>query len=830
MRLRNALTALLLLYGVSLSSNSVAQAQYRLDIPAGELASALDSLARQTHAEFIYAPEELKGVQTRGVHGNLSAEAALRRLLEGTRFIVKMHPSGAMLITPAEESLNTPKSSQAAGSASGELPEVIVLGTRRAELQAGGKSLQDVAASVTALTPDVLDRSKIWNGQQLQQVTPGLLVSYNGAFGQPYLRGVGTDIVNPGADSPVAVFIDGAYQARQTAALTELFDMERVEVWKGPQGTLYGRNASGGAINLLTRDPEPVFRASGEVYIGNYDSERVSAVVNTPLSDELALRISGLYSRRDGYTVNLVDGSRIDDESVQGLRMKLRYGSGEFFAVILGAEYNHEHDGRNSAKQVVDDPGLPLPVRDLAGQFGYAPPVIPADPLQVEYDFRPRISLDQIRVNATARWRWEHVELASISAYTHVTDDSQNDLDATAVHFAYVREADHSATFTQTLQWTSREASPTSWLAGLEYFNERGGQYFDARLPYFSNSPTVEFAPSTTVAGFVWNSALRAQGAAAFAQGRWTLSPEWALTAGLRYSWEMKSADFLRTIVDPTGEITGVAGIQTLSAQPEHTFPAWTPEFRIEYRPANQLLLYGSAIRGFKSGGFNLMNTAEVFQPEQLWSFEVGVKSSWLDNRLRANVAAFYYDYRDLQVNQFSGVTNLVTNAANSRISGLELDLTALPVNRLYVYGSVALLNARYRSYLTHDANDPQVIIDLSGNTMPHAPRATILTGAELRLPAPGAAQLNIWANARFQSQIYFDQFDTPQLAQPGFWLFNAGLRFEPAGGHWSVALLGTNLGNRIYRQSVIRIDQVAGTVASFGAPLTWGVWITSHF
>jgi iron complex outermembrane receptor protein len=265
-------------------------------------------------------------------------------------------------------------------------------------------------------------------------------------------------------------------------------------------------------------------------------------------------------------------------------------------------------------------------------------------------------------------------------------------------------------------------------------------------------------------------------------------------------------------------------------AQPARTFTAWSPRVRIEYRPANRVLLYASATRGFKSGGFNLMNTGEVFAPETLWSVEGGAKATWREGTLRTNAAVFYYDYRDLQVNQFSGVTNLVTNAASSRIGGLELQVVAKPSAWLQADFAAALLEATYRRYLMMNANDPQATLDLSGNRMPHAPRATLNFGLEGRIATSVRGALSLRGEGRYQSRTYFDQLDTPQLSQGGHAVFGARAAFMAASERWSIALFGENLANKAYRQSVIRVDNVLGTVATYGMPRTYGVQVGTQF
>jgi iron complex outermembrane receptor protein len=226
------------------------------------------------------------------------------------------------------------------------------------------------------------------------------------------------------------------------------------------------------------------------------------------------------------------------------------------------------------------------------------------------------------------------------------------------------------------------------------------------------------------------------------------------------------------------------------------------------------------------------MNTAEIFEPEKIWSYEVGVKGSWLDDRLRTNASAFYYDYEDLQVNQFSGVTNLITNAATSKIAGVEAEILARPTGALELDFSAAYLDATYREYLTRDANLPGApVVDLSGNRMPKAPELTLTAGAELSTAVTSAgARLVLRGEARYQSSAFFDQFETPQLEQGGYSIVNARLVFAGADDRWSIAAFGRNLGDKLYRQGMVRVDNVFGTVAFLGAPRTYGFEVTARF
>lgn len=807
-----------------------AQTPVDFNLPEQPLATALREIAARSSINILFDRALVAGRTAPALQGRATLEQALdfvladtgltyRYLGQNTISVVTRPAAAPDAEHPPDDAV--PTTGHNAGE--GGLQEIIVTAERRAA------ELQDVAAPVAALTSAALENNAVWNTSDLQLRIPGLLMSSNGTYGQPYLRGVGSDIINPGADSPIAVFIDGAYQARQTAALTDLYDVERVEILKGPQGTLYGRNASGGAIQLLTYEPQPYPDAAVELTVGDSDTRRARAMANVPLNDEWALRLSGMVSRRDGYTRNAFDDSGVNDEDVSGLRARLRYQSGNGFRAVMSAEYARESDSRGTANKVMDEPQLPLPVRDLAPRFGYAAPVIPDDPFVVEYDFQPKIRQEQWRFHANAQWTLGDLDITAISGYTKLDHRTLNDLDATQISFSYDREAGHSRAFTQTVQITTTGPQLLKWVGGLEFFDEHSGQDFDARLPLFGPASPIPFGAGSPVPGFIWHSSLRTRAAATFIDASLPLAERWTLSAGVRYSWERKDADFLQTIIDPLGEMTGTAGSRFLPAQPRRAFSAWTPKVRIEYRPQSAVLLYAAATRGFKSGGFNLMNVGEVFEPEKLWSFEGGLKATWLGNRLRTNAVAFHYDYRDLQVNQFSGITNLVTNAGTSKIEGLELEIVAKPTRTTQLDLAAALLDARYSRYLMLDANNPQLILDLSGNRMPRAPETTLLAGIEADFAIGSFGGLGLRGEARYQSLTYFDQLDTPELAQGAYTVFNVRAIFTPVRQKWTVALFGSNLTNKAYRQSVVRVDNVFGTLVNFGSPRTYGIRISAH-
>lgn len=725
------------------------------------------------------------------------------------------------------------------------IDDIVVTATRRSE------SAQNISTNVAAFTADGLAAANITNSVDLQQHVPGLIFSTNGSFGQPYIRGIGSDIINPGADSPVATYIDGAYQTRQTASVVDFFDDERVEVLKGPQGALYGRNATGGALNIITAKPADTAGFAGTASYGNYDRVQLRGMANLPLADGVAARVAGIYTRRDGYAYNPYLDTRLDGEKSYGVRASLRAKASERVTVILSGEYIHEDDTRNNANRLIVAPGLPAPVLNFAPVFGYPAPAIPADPRIINNDFPGRIYLRQKRLNLTVDWDLDFASLRSVTGYTDLRNFGAFDLDGSEVGYAYDREDDTSRAWTESLQLASNAGGRFRWIVGADYLHEHATQNFDARLFSFLFPPgTPLLGDASPVTGIIWRSRLGTDAWSAYADVQYDVSDRLRLLASARYSSERKRAVFGRTYVDPFGIVLGgaaqapagtvfpglgtvtdpVAGTIGFDLSPRARFHRVTPKIAVEFRPRPGLLFYASATNGFKSGGFNLQNNGETFRPEKIWSYEAGLKSTLLDNRLRANLSGFYYDYTDLQVIRFDGLANNVNNA-DARIYGLEMELEAKPARNLTIGVNVAYLNARYTRYLTINSNFPaQGIVDLAGNVLPKSPKFSQTASIDYLLPLRGTGEVNLHGEVRMVSDTNFDQFETRALIQDGYALFNGRITFRPADRKWSVSAFGRNLTDVTYKQSFVRVDQFFGTVANYAAPRTYGVEIGLDF
>lgn len=697
--------------------------------------------------------------------------------------------------------------SSVAADTSAVLEEVVVTAERREA------NLQKVAIAVTALSEAELARSVIQSTVELQTLTPGLVITTNGPYGQPYVRGVGTDIINVGSDGSVAVHVDGIYQTRATASIQDFLDVARVEVLKGPQGTLYGRNATGGAINIYTNEPTYDFGAKVDLRIGNYNKREGDLVLNLPLSaDRAALRVAVLGDSRDGFTDNIHDHTTMDGEGLWAYRAKLRLDPTDRLAVMVTANATRENSTRNLAPKV--NGSLPSPAVDIFGA------VIPAGPRTVAYDTVNRLTRRLTDESLRIRYDFGPVVLTSLTAHNDSEWQTRLDIDATDVDFTWDKVQEHSKATSEELQLASTPGQRIDWIAGLYYLHEDATQSLNIFFTPFGanvNYPDV-------------NNVTRAQ--AIFGQATFHVLDRLRVTAGLRYSREKRTGTFHEVITDPNGILTGVPGGITLpfDSVGQQTWTAWTPKFALEYDLSPDVLAYISATRGFKSGGYNLVGSGETFAPEKIWSYEAGLKSTLLDRRLRVNLAAFYYDYNDLQVNRFNpatgGATSTVTNAAAARIKGFEAEIQAALAKGLDLDASLALLDAKYGTFQTSnpDAVDPFATQNLSGNTLPRAPKFTAGVGLQYRWPIAAKSSLTLRAEARYQSRVWFDQFNSAFVDQGSYTIANAYVTWTDASDRWQVQLYGRNLSDELYKQSVVRATSLIGTLDFWGPPRTYGI------
>ena len=702
-----------------------------------------------------------------------------------------------------------------------QLEEVIVTAQKRAE------SLQDVAIAVSAFTNEGLKDFGIVDTQSLQMVTPGLVYNNTSSGGSPYLRGVGTRLATLGLESSVATYIDDRYVSRSGAAMFDLADVERIEVLKGPQGTLYGRNATGGAIRVITKTPGEELEGEVGLTVGDYDQLDINGYVGGPITDSFRAQISAAVNTRDGYADNLSSegNSEFDDRDFQAFRGKLLWDINDMASVKLAAAYWERDDTNAHRVQALDT---------AAENVGLASGGITgSDPDEVASALKGNIKLDETSVDLRIDVAFETFDFASITTYAEGNLDGISESDGTSYKTLDVYTFEETETITQELQLVSNSDDRLQWIVGAYYFDQEGDANF-----------TGDFRGGAL---FISNQhqAVDTTAYALFGQLSYDLSGSLSLTLGGRYSDEEKEVE--QTTIPGTIPV----GVGPLPFEDDKSWDEFTPMATLKYE--NDVgMLYFTYSQGFKSGGFNYpaANPAAVaLDPEVLDSYEFGFKGDLLDGRLRLNGATLYYDYSDLQVTRAaqddgSGTSVSLTteNAADAKVIGLEADFTWLATEALTLMGGFSWLDTEYEDY---DASAKVPVYETPGGSGPGYTDVFFDADGESMLRAP---DFSAFLSARYEIDLndalvpvvltysYTDDYDfdfigspsTSQLQSDSYGLLSARISYEPYNGSWTASVWGNNLTDEDYFNEVTANGfSLRGNMAP---PRTYGVDLTYMF
>jgi iron complex outermembrane recepter protein len=715
-------------------------------------------------------------------------------------------------------------------SASGD--DIIVTAQRRSE------SLQQVPISITAISGDTLNKAGIQDTENLATLTPGLLVQRS-VVGKISIRGVGNENYTIAGDPGVAVHSDGVYVARAAAGLFDLFDIERIEVLRGPQGTLYGRNATGGVINVLPNRPTNKFegRAAGEV--SNYNGYRLDGMINAPLGEAAAIRIAGMRNSRDGFTLNVNPSARarglgrLDSKDVWAVRGQIGTTGSSPLEARLNVEYLND-DSNLPAYKYLNRPTA-LPTADFGGGAQAFDPrflrvvnqayelAIPGTTRGVGTD-ADIFKSTQLGVGLHLKYDFGGVTASSITGYRKTKFNWLNDGDGSDVFYVNYIQQDDSEQFSQELQLTGG-GDKLEWLLGGYYFNEKGSSFialpftFGANLPFYIRIDGT--AKTDAIAGF--------------GELRWSPTDRLKVTIGARYSNENRKAAY-RYEINFGPPVTVVN--QDLSAD----FNAFTPRLVVNYEAADDINVYASATRGFKSGGFNLLAIQPGFAPEKVWTYEAGLKTQFADRKVTLNANVFYAKYDDIQVGQIVNLSSVLTNAAKATLKGFEAEFSARPGKAFELGATFAYLDAKYDNFCTGDPTRPTAPISagctaanpiqLAGNRFPRAPEVTITGTAAYAIPInPG--ELTLRADLRYQSKTFFTQFNRPEISQDGYTLVNARLTYTSEDGRYSFGGFVNNLFDKTYFTEVLEsgaFNPQLVAQAYVAPPRTYGVTAAFKF
>lgn len=680
------------------------------------------------------------------------------------------------------------------------LQEVIVTAQKRET------ALQKTPMAIAAFAGDSLERERVTNLTDIQSSIPSLVVASNAAIGQPYIRGVGNETLAGLNDAAIATHLNGAYVARGAGLLFDFYDIERVEVLRGPQGTLYGRNATGGVINVITKDAGTSPEGFLNVSASNYDGRRLTAAATLPIDDIFSVRAAVLADRRHGFQRNLADGKDQFDKDVLGGRLTLHARLSQWDFQLVG-DYAHDTSAGIATREVSGDPALSIAL----ASGGVTPPRF----MDVNVDTPSDQDTLNKGLTLTSRWDGDDTRFTSITAWRTSELDIAIDQDGTQVPVWFGDpEQQQSESFSQELQ-LSRGGDRYRYMVGAFFFSE---DVRDSALLQFG-SPFDALLGLSTIG---LNSPGSTEAYAVFVNGEYRLTDRFSVTGGLRYSEENKRADVR----------VSINGAPPPPMPSDRRWDAWTPQVGVNFQVHDDLLLYATVTKGFKSGGVNTFSlTGEAYDPEQLWAYEVGMKADWLDRRLRTNLAVFHYDYTKMQVSQFVTGLTLVENAGAATIDGAELELTARIGTGLELGANIAYLDATYDEFVTSDPLDPAPgPRDLKGNQLPRAPEWSTNFYAQYEHALSGGAALSARVERSYRDNVYYSPLNNPIVAQRAYDLWNASLEYEFPGQQLSAVLWGRNLGDTHYYQFVGLNAPLSGAQGQPAAPRLYGISLEYRF
>jgi iron complex outermembrane receptor protein len=691
--------------------------------------------------------------------------------------------------------------------------DIIVTAQKRAQ------SVQNIPVAISALNSELLEQRGIATASDLQFAVPSMQVGNLLGATAVTIRGVGLNQGSPG----VAIHVDGVYQPRPQMGDLLQIDLERVEVLRGPQGTLYGRNANGGVVNFITKAPTADYEGYMLAGYGNYDQQHVQGMVNLPFSDAVRARVVLDWSKRgDGFVKNVIPGGQdVDKGETFSGRVRFAFDLAHNLKLDLAANFLK---GTGPTQYfVLHNQPTPISVA-LNPALGRA-----------TYSFKPwettandPINSDRrfLTTSATLAWELGDFSIKSISGFTKMRDDTMADDDGINVSIFPVRRFTESKSFSQELN-VGASFEIADVVTGVYYLNDTMNHILDYNM--------LEGIAPGTPAGLPPGSHLTfripdydTQVKAAFADVTLKPTDRLSLIAGIRFS-EEKQNQLQRNNIT-----IGAGGPEVLTCPTranDAQFNSTTPRFGARYEFSRDVNAYATFSKGFKAGGFNLYACDNPFAPEKLTSYEGGLKTRLFDRALTLNLSGFYYDYTDLQISQVVGLARTITNAAAAEVKGAELELAWRPDNHWTLDGNLSYLDATYKRFSNTDGLAPQDGVQvLDGNRLNQAPTLSINAGVGYRTTPSDIGVLTFRTDVSQRSRTYFREFNGPLDKQDGFASVNASIVWVSPDERFRVRLYGTNLFNTAHIAQMDSSDNFGARFISWGAPRQYGAELRANF
>ncbi|WP_295803246.1 TonB-dependent receptor [uncultured Microbulbifer sp.] len=696
---------------------------------------------------------------------------------------------------------------QSAGDNKGNLSleEVTVTAQRKSQ------NLQSVPIAVSAFGEEAMERGNMLDVEDVSAMTPGFsLSSYNPVTPQPYIRGVGTNSSSVGDDASVGVFIDEVYAGRAGGYRADMFDVQRVEVLRGPQGSLYGRNVAGGAINVITNNPTDTFEAKAKVTGGNYNLKEFRGMLSGPLAESVNGRVAISRRTRDGWIENVNTGNELGNQDNLSARGKLAVELGDRTDLMLSADYATDDLVGSGARSITG-------YQDI---FGVAHPTEgEADRVDNFVDgFAER---DMYGVSAKLTHSLETVDLISITAY-RTQDYAFND-DVMGRYLAPVGAAmtndaqEESSQFSQELRIQSAGSESLEWTTGLYLFQEEVD-----RVESFDSSRVYDLMGYAGLSSRpLWDASNKTTSYAVFGEATYHFSPALSAALGGRYTYDNK--DF-SSVATGAPDLFGFLAEDYAVAE-EKNWKKFTPKATLTYTTEDADIVYATISQGYKAGGFNGIAATEqgatvAFDPENATNYELGFKSSMLGQRVRLNGAVFYLDYSDLQSFTVDLETGQVETATgDAEIRGVELEASALVTDALMLALNYGYTDSEYVSF----ESDPAIV----GNNLARTPEHSASASINYEWILGNGSAINFNTNVMYQDTVYYSVGNDAAASDDGHTLANANATWDNYAG-LKVSLWGKNLTDEEY--IVHAFEQSGMGFAIMGEPMTWGISVTRDF
>jgi iron complex outermembrane receptor protein len=712
------------------------------------------------------------------------------------------------------------------------LEEIIVTARKREE------SLQSTPIAIAAFSENQISSRGIISVSELGYATPNVIIDA-GASGSGsnsattmFIRGIGQTDFTLSVDPGVGFYVDGVYYGQQVGTNVDFLALERVEILKGPQGTLFGRNTIGGAVNIITKKPSKEFGGIVKATLGSAKQANFSGSVDIPLSDTLFSKFSVSSRNRDGYVTRLTTGEKLGSEDKVSARGTLLWEAASNLTFTLEGDMTRERDNGAPEVLISVNPNAPLPFFHNIVLVGA--PCMGAGALtnpscyngqwvtggnSESGTFPAQSTLDLWGLSLTSEYTGDVVNIKSITAYRHFNSFFSLDNDHSPLKIVQFTSAFKSSQFTQEFQFSGKALdNRLNWLVGLYYYKEKS-----------SDRNPVDFSIGSLEVG----GDLDVESYAAFAQATYSLTDKLDVTAGLRYTDEKKIRDphsFLTTslvlgptLILPAGTVLVPAGDAEVKAT------ATTAHLNAAYHWTSDIMTYATFSQGFKGGGFTdrvsfPVSSAPTFKPERVESYELGAKTSLFDKRLTANLSAFYIDYTNIQVLVATGIAPTIQNAAAGRVQGVELDVQALLAPGLIFSGGIGHIDAKYTS-----VNPLATEITLN-KKFPKSPKWTYNASLSYEANLDGHGSLTPRVDWYYRSQVFNDALNAALASQKSYHLINAGITYRNPSQSWSLELMGKNLTDQRYLLNAKSNGAQGFVSGAYARPREWSLSLQAAF